>query len=149
MYGCAGCTLHRKMPSDRIIGILHLSNYKDYSEHVEGAPFTHLHKSAAGAIHGPSSAVCNPAPPPDCMLERGGTVSTCSSLFGQGCTLWVLHQCWLNRVWYEEVSRVGLTRRKQSGENISGLQGEMLSSSIHFPTKRRGQSLYPFWRDTF
>ena len=34
------------MPSDRIIGILHLSNYKDYFEHVEGAPFTHLHKSA-------------------------------------------------------------------------------------------------------
>lgn len=148
MYGCAGCTLHKRMTSDRINGILHLSNYKDYFEHMEGAPFTHLYKGATGAICGPSSTVCNRPPPPDCMLERGSTISICS-LFGQGCTLWVLHQCWVNGVWYEEVSRVGLTRRKKCGENTSGLQGEMLSSSIHFPSRRRGQSLYPFWRDTF
>lgn len=108
------------MTSDRITGILHLSNYKSYFEHVEGAPFTHLHKGATGAIRGPSSAVCIPPPPPDGTLERGSTVPACSSLFGQGCTLWVLNQCWLNGAWYEEVSRVGLTRRKKS-ENIPGL----------------------------
>ena len=49
--------------------------------------------------------------------------------------------CWLSGVWDMEVSRVGLTRRKKSGENTFGLQGEMLSSSTHSSQWGSGSSL--------
>ena len=83
VYRCAGCALHKSTTSNRIIGILDLSNYKDYFEHVEGAPFSNLHKG------GPSSAVCAPLRHQPVSLERGGTVSTLFSTV-KAYTLWVL-----------------------------------------------------------